>query len=198
MKGRIVRSRLQYIRTIVQGDRALLGWTWEEMRRGRGEMIESIRNYCRWVGIEEEELEVISKRELKGKIAEVQDRLWREELGRKSTLELYRTWKTEMRQEDCYDGRPESTVWFRARTNSLMLGDRNRHLGQGTECFMCGHETEDLRHFVLDCEHLENIRGTLTGLQRPRMEDWKEVLGEFLYGEGRTSNRGELYRLWRE
>ena len=40
--------------------------------------MESIRKYCRWVEIEEEKLEVISKRELKGKTAEVQDRLWRE------------------------------------------------------------------------------------------------------------------------
>ena len=198
MKGRIVRSRLQYIRAIAQGDRALLGWTWEEMRRGKGEMIESIRKYCRWVGIVEEDLGTISKGELKGKIAEVQDRLWREELGRKSTLELYRTWKTEMGQEDSYDGRPDSIVWFRARTNCLTLGDRNRHQGQETDCFMCGQETEDIRHFILDCRELETVRETMTGLQRPRREDWMEVIGEFLYGEEKMRNRGELYRLWRE
>ena len=132
MKGRIVRSRLQYIRAIAQGDRALLGGTWEEMRRGKGEMIESIRKYCRWVGIVEEDLGTISKGELKGKIAEVQDRLWREELGRKSTLELYRTWKTEMGQEDSYDGQPDSVIWLSARTNCLTQGDRNTDLGGET------------------------------------------------------------------
>ena len=198
MKGRIVRSRLQYIRAIVQGDRKLLISTWEEMRRGKGEMMESIRSYCRWLGIEEGELGVIRKGELNGKIAEVQDRLWREELGRKTTLELYRNWKTEMRQEDNYDGRPDSTIWFRARTNCLRLGDRNRHVGGETECFICGEETEDLKHFILDCRGLETTRQTLTGLQRPRVEDWRVVVGEFLFGSEVGRNKRELYSLWRE
>ena len=197
MKGRIIRSRLQYIRTIMQGDRTLLGRVWEEMNRGNGEMIESIRKYCRWVGIGVEDLGVLSKGEIKGRIAQVQDRLWKEELGRKTTLELYRTWKTEMRQEDSYDGRPDSTVWFRARTNCLKLGDRNRHIGGETDCFMCREETEDLRHFILDCRELEATRLTVTALQRPRVEDWRVVIGEFLFGSEKEENRKGLYELWR-
>ena len=124
--------------------------------------------------------------------------MWREELGRKTTLELYRTWKTEMGQEDSYDGRPDSVIWFKARTNCLTLGDRNRHIGGETDCFMCGQETENLRHFLLDCGELETTRRTMTGLQRPRREDWREVMGEFLFGEEKMRNRGELYRLWRK
>ena len=196
MKGRIVRSRLQYIRSIVQGNRRILSRTWEEMSLGRGEMYESTKNYCRWIGIGEEDLGVISREGINGKVAEVQDRLWKEEIGRKTTLELYRTFKTEMQQEDSYDGRPDSTIWFRARTNCLTLGDRNRHSGGLTECFMCREETEDLRHFILDCRGLEATRMTITGLQRPRLEDWRQVVGEFLFGEEKETNRRGLYRLW--
>ena len=55
MKGGIVRGRLQYIRAILQGDRKLLGRVWEEMRLAEGKIIESTRNYCRWVDLEEED-----------------------------------------------------------------------------------------------------------------------------------------------
>ena len=83
--------------------------------------------------------------------------------------------KTEIRQEDSYDGRPDSPIWFRARTNCLALGD--------TDCFMCREGLEDFRHFILDCVTLEGVRGGLVGLQRPRLEDWRQVVGEMLYGE---------------
>ena len=79
MKGRIVRDRLQYIRSIVQGNRKILGKVWEEMRIGGGRMIETTRNYCRWAGIGEEELGEISAGEVRKRVAVVQDRLWREE-----------------------------------------------------------------------------------------------------------------------
>ena len=60
MKGRIVRGRLQYIRAILQGSRKLLGRVREEMRLARGKFIESTRNYCRWVDLEEDDLRDIS------------------------------------------------------------------------------------------------------------------------------------------
>ena len=198
MKGRIVRGRLQYIRAIVQGEGKLLRKTWEEASVGRGQMLEITQKYCRWVGIEIEELREISKEELNRRIGIVQDRLWEEELGRKTTLELYRTWKTEMGQEDSYDGRPDSTIWFRARTNCLTLGDRNRHMGGDTSCFMCGGEMEDLKHFILDCDALNRTREKLTRLQRPRLEDWTRTLGEFLYGVEKKRSREDLMELWKE
>ena len=72
------------------------------------------------------------------RIAIVQDGLWEEGLSRKTTLELYRKWKTEMGEEDSYDGRSDSVIWFRARTNCLTLGVENRQIGGDTNCFMCG------------------------------------------------------------
>ena len=199
MKGRLVRSRLQYVRNMVQGEKRLLGRLWEEMKLiGRGKILESTRRYCNWAGIQEEELGIITKVELDNRIALVQDRLWREELGNKTTLQLYREWKTEMRQEDCYEGRLDSIIWFRARTNCLTLGDRNRHLGKDSDCFMCRKGMEDLRHFILDCNKLEGLRLGMIGLQRPRLEDWREVVGRFLFGDNIMMNRRDLWRLWRE
>ena len=60
---------------------------------------------------------------------------------------------------------------------------------------MCREETEDLRHFILDCRELEATRLTVTALQIPRMEDWKVVIGEFLFGREKEENRRGLYEL---
>ena len=103
-----------------------------------------------------------------------------------------------MEQEDSYDGRPDSVVWFRARTNCLTLGDRNRRIGGDIGCFMCGGELDDLKHFILECDSLDRIRKKLTRLQRPRVEDWRETLEEFLYGEERQKSREDLAELWRK
>ena len=199
MKGRLVRGRLQYVRSMIQGEKRILGRLWEEMKQvGRGRIVESTRRFCDWAEIREEELETMTKTQLDSRIALVQDRIWREDLRDRTTLDLYREWKTEMRQEDCYDGRLDSVIWFRARTNCLTLGDRKRHWGEETNCFMCREGREDLRHFILDCDRLEEIRIGIIGLQRPRLEDWREVLGRFLYGEDGESGRRGLWRMWKE
>ena len=59
-------------------------------------------------------------------------------------------------------------------------------------------ELDDLKHFILYCDSLDRIRKKLTRLQRPRVEDWRETLGEFLYGEERQKSREDLAELWRE
>ena len=76
-----------------------------------------------------------------------------------------------MEQEDSHDGRPDTIVWFRARTDCLRLADRNRHVGGETDCSMCEEETEDLTHLILHCRELDRLRTGGTGLERLRLED---------------------------
>ena len=54
-------------------------------------MLETTQKYCRWVGIDIEKLREINKDEWNKRIWIVQDILWEEELGRKTTFELYMT-----------------------------------------------------------------------------------------------------------
>ena len=69
----------------------------------------------------------------------------------------------------------------------------------GSNCKLCGGGMEDLRHFVLECQYLEEWRGELSELQRPRLEREEEVLGHFLFGEGDMRKRRRvLYQMWRE
>ena len=48
----------------------------EEAILGRGQMLETTQKYCRWAGIEIDELREIGKEELNRRIGVVQDRLW--------------------------------------------------------------------------------------------------------------------------
>ena len=48
---------------------------------------------------------------------------WREEMESKSSLRIYRRFKTEMKGED-FEGGMESRIWFGAITRSLRLGYR--------------------------------------------------------------------------
>ena len=103
-----------------------------------------------------------------------------------------------MEQEDSYDGRADAIVWFRARTNCLRLMDRYRDVGGETDCFMSGEETEDLTHLILHCRELDRLRTGGTGLERPRLEDSRETVGQFLYGNEKKRSREVLYKLWCE
>ena len=74
----------------------------------------------------------------------------------KSSLRIYRQFKTEMREED-YGGGRESRLWFEARTDCMRL--KNRRWGEeDRSCKLCGNEIENLRHFISDCRCLERKR----------------------------------------
>ena len=71
-------------------------------------------------------------------------------------INIYREFKKEIKEEKCYDNRPESKLLFLARTNSLDLNTENRHKKeieeQDTSCTLCGNENEDIIHFMIDCK----------------------------------------------
>ena len=197
MKSRIVRGRLQYVRRKMQGDNVLMKAVLGGMMRRGGGWWGRTRKYMERAGIGEDELEVMDGQEVKRKVAERGDREWREEICEKSTLWLYRECKQEMREED-YEGGERDRIWFRARTNCLWLGDRRREMDE-ERCMICGRGViEDLMHFVLDCEELEEERGLAIELQRPRVQQRRELIGEFLFGEEEKERKsGALMRMWR-
>ena len=197
MKSRLVRGRLQYLRRKMQGDNNLVKEVMASMRRNNVGWWKRTEKYLEWAGIEAEELEGMSGQEVKRRIADRVDSEWMEEINKKSTLWLYREYKQEMTEED-YEGGERDRIWFRARTNCLWLGDRRGERWR-ERCMICGgDELEDLMHFVLDCRELEEERGLALELQRPRAEQRRAVVGEFLFGERNRREKGEvLMRMWR-
>ena len=113
---------------------------------------------------------------------------------KRKTLEIYNEFKKHI-QEETYYNEESSLIIFKMRTNTLRLNDRNRHVGGNVSC-VCGHEIEDLEHFLLDCPMLEKERIKILRLQRPQEENRKEIIGKLLFKESRDCER-QIYDMWK-
>ena len=137
-------------------------------------------------------------------IKEFDDKLWLEDLHKKSSLILYREYKHVIHDEqDLYDNSAATTTLFRARTGTLKLNIERRHTDGYTNCEICkANTTEDIEHFLLDCEALTPTRQYVTGLQRPYKENRETHIAEFLLFNNKINqniiirNRDDLQKLW--
>ena len=139
-------------------------------------------------------------------IKEFDDKLWFEDLHKKSWLILYREYKHVIHDEqDLYDNSAATTTLFRARTGTLKLNIERRHTDGYTNCEICkANTTEDIEHFLLDCEALTPTRQyvIITGLQRPYKENRETHIAEFLLFNNKINqniiirNRDDLQKLW--
>ena len=107
-----------------------------------------------------------------------------------------------MQEDPIYDNTPALVILFQARSNSLHLEDRKRHVGEETLCRLCQKECENLVHFILKCEKLNETRKAIPPLQHPQKEDDEEILKDFLFNEKQNEEemekkKGWLYRLWK-
>ena len=99
----------------------------------------------------------MDKREIANKVNQWEEVRWRREIENRSSIESYRL-KNGIGGCDFYDNRWESVLLFRARSNTLRLGWRERFVGGGVGCVMCGAEEENLEHFLVRCERLRGLR----------------------------------------
>ena len=63
-----------------------------------------------------------------------------------------------MGDEGIYSNEYGSVLLFQCRTNTLKLGWRQGFEGGAVDCLLCGGEEETLRHFVVECRELQEIR----------------------------------------
>ncbi|KAH7941206.1 hypothetical protein HPB49_010962 [Dermacentor silvarum] len=78
---------------------------------------------------------------------------WRKAAEEKSSLELYRSEKLEIRTESCYDNSMGSALLAEARAGVLRTRIWRARFTEGvsTTCALCGKSDETLRHVVLEC-----------------------------------------------
>ena len=98
--------------------------------------------------------------ELKRRVRENDNRLWRNEVEKKPTLRIYAKGKSKIGYDKCYRNNANSTYYARARINSLRLDDV---IGRGNRwydrtCKLCRKGREDLTHFLIECEAMEGKR----------------------------------------
>ena len=144
METRIIESRLTLVRSMIESENKMVKDILGKIRGLRDNAWNNrLEEYLGKVGLRFEDLEIMNKRAIKNRVRKRDNRLWREELENLSSVEIYRNWKTGIREERCYDNTEQSTILFRARANSLKLNDRKRFGGGDTTCEICGIGEED-------------------------------------------------------
>ena len=139
----------------------------------------------------------MTKKELKKKIRDHDNKIWNEDLASKSTLTMYRRYKGKIKEEGIYDNRKASELLFKARTGTLNLNLEKRHKKEDTTCDMCKSGEETATHFILECEKLTNKRDKSI-MQKYASQGREEALGEILFREEDTEKvKMMLDGLWR-
>lgn len=93
----------------------------------------------------------------RGRVRDAETAHWMEEAGKKSTLDVYRAHKHNIRAEDFYDNSLGSRLLFEARAGALRtLAYRQRFdpTIMTIQCRLCDQEAETIEHLVLRCPAL--------------------------------------------
>ena len=159
VKKREIKSKLNFAKYLLNADNDLVREVFRTMIEDRkyGKWMKVMTEYKDLLGVTFEQLGRMEDREIKKKVDEYGLREWRRELEEKSTLGIYRIYKEKIGSEDIYENSYNSVILYRARTNTLMLGWRNRFEGGQISCGMCGAADETLEHFLVECEGLREV-----------------------------------------
>ena len=159
MKTRFMETKVLLTKSIIDGSNKLTKQILEETKRQKGSKYNRTMNdYLRNLNIKYEDLNELSKENIRKITRKWDDNKWKDEISKKSSLKIYRKFKKEVQEEKGYDNRKSSTYLLQARTNTLPLNTERRHKGGDTKCELCNEENEDLIHFLIDCPGLEQKR----------------------------------------
>ena len=141
------------------------------------------------------DIERNSKEEIKQIFTNWDTEQWKQEIQNKLHEGYnYRSHKNTIEEEHVYDNRPSSGIWFRARSNTLQLNDRNIYSNKETNCLNCGHQSiiETIEHFILDCTTYNSERQQFIELQQPYNENGDKVIGQFLFSKVKLEKKKEV------
>ena len=156
MKTRIVEGKLQYLNSVFNGKKEITKKILMSMQEQEGKWWKSLEKSLEEIDISIGDVKKLSKVDIKTKTRTWDDKMWKAEVENKDSLYIYKKWKLKVKEEvEMYDNTFSSVIFFRARTNSLLLNRKNRHTGGNTRCCFCENVEEDLIHFIL---FVRNIR----------------------------------------
>ena len=192
METRLKQNRMGYTRNRLTEGNALISKVVEELVT-KGSWKRDIDRYKN--ELEVEDWATLNRTELKRKTRNQDTSAWRREMENKKTLQIYRSRKEFIKEEEYYNEK-KSEIWFQAKTNCLRLRDRARE--DSKECRICAQGDENLMHFMLHCSELANIRSRRIELQKPHIENEEEVVGDYLFKkEDQPHKMGNLYNMWK-
>ena len=205
MNARDMKTKLKYVRYIMRGSNELLKSVFKDIfNKNKDKLIRIISEYMsdlKFSGMSD--FMSINESELERRINEYDEKMWIEEINEKSTLVLYRCFKTNIQEESFYDNTMESSLLFRARSNTLKLGWRKRYENENVKCQLCDLEEETQEHFIEKCPRLRNIRREheMEGIEMAEIlcftgnrnvEDNKTFLGAMWKNRGRLLKEQEI------
>ena len=193
MKYRIIQGRINYINNRRNGNE-LIRTVINELETNEGKWKTYTKKQCEKINVNQDFIQGKSKQEIRRIINDKDTEKWKQEMQEKKTLLYYRDKKKEIKQDVEYDNTRESDLWFRTKTNCLYLEDRKK---DNKTCKICMNPIEDLPHFLLHCEKLNEIRGESLQLQRPRMEDDFTTITTFLFDKSdEEQKKSVIKKMW--
>ena len=110
----------------------------------------------------------------------------KKELLNKTTMEIYRKCKVEVREEKWIRNGYKFEIMNKVRSNTIKLQWREKEEKEKI-CKLCKLEKETLHHFLIDCVVLQDIRNECIEMQRPRVENELDVIKKLLLFEKSNS-----------
>ncbi|KAG0412677.1 hypothetical protein HPB47_010161 [Ixodes persulcatus] len=93
-------------------------------------------------------------REVRGRVRDAETAHWTEEAEKKSTLDVYRAYKHNIRAEDFYNNNLGSHLLFEVRAGALRTLAYRQQFDptiMTIQCRLCDQEAETIEHLVLHC-----------------------------------------------
>ena len=110
------------------------------------------------LGLSLEQIRILKKTEIENMITKWDSIKWRENMGEKRTMELYRNCKEKPEEVKWFRNDYKCSIMMQSRSNSLKLNWRALNENRDKSCQLCGANVETLEHFVIYCEKLQEDR----------------------------------------
>ena len=159
MESRFIQTKLLFTKSILEGDNELMKEIFFNVKEdNKIAWNRKFKEYLRDLDITFNRFQRMSKQEIRDAIRKVDTFKWNREIERKSSIPIYRKFKTQIKEEQIYRNDLSSTLLFQARSNTLPLNDEKRFKKECTTCELCHLEEENLVHFILKCKKLDKSR----------------------------------------
>ena len=132
-----------------------------EIQENRGDWIHRINRFLNLVNLTWKDIREKDRSEIRNIIRAQDTQIWENEMKLKKSLYLYRSEKIKMGYDECYSNSYKSELLAKARTNSLQLAEwygRGKNGKGEITCPVCKKSDEDIIHFLIDCDKLEEAR----------------------------------------
>ena len=181
MESRSIKGKILYLKHALQGPNGLLKEIITvELEREETRWMKDVSSYMGSLGINKSYIENNTIAELKRVVNKWETKIWIQGMSNKSTLQIYRMYKKEVKEEKWFRNGEKWSVMLKARSNTLKLRWREWATQENKKCGLCDGDVETLEHFLIICPKLQEERSKYVELQMPREENTNTTIATIL------------------